>query len=84
MTGVARKFNIPTNFIGSAGVTRTMDSLLAARAVSEEAAELIKVLSSQWQWMFRTSQPKQEWLTTEVAQRFAIDVTDIKQALVRG
>lgn len=82
ITTVAKRSNVPTNFIGTIGVTNTVDNLKSAGAIPVDVSLLIKDLSSRWQWMFRTSKPKNEWLNCSVAQTFAADVADVKRALL--
>lgn len=73
--------NVKSNLIGTKGVSATMDALLSKGAVSNRAAELTKALSSQWQWIFRTAAPREEWLNQQVFTSFVEGADQAKRSL---
>lgn len=73
--------NIKSNLIGTKGVSATMDALLTKGAISNRAAELTKALSSQWQWIFRTTAPREEWLSQQVFTSFIEGANQAKKSL---
>ena len=79
---IAKSTRVQPIFIGTVGVTKTVDALIDENALTKDAARMIKDLSARWQWMFRTSKPKKEWLTEQVALQFKNDVTDVAKALL--
>lgn len=81
---IGRATNVKTNLIGNVGVGKSLDDLVTANAVSLRAAELVKALSSQWQWMFRTTSPREEWLTSQTFTSFVKVAGQAKAALKLG
>ncbi len=81
---IGKAANVKTNLIGNVGVGKSLDDLVAANAVSPRAAELVKALSSQWQWMFRTNSPREEWLTSQTFTSFVKVADQAKTALKTG
>lgn len=81
---VARPVQVKPNFIGSVGVSATMDALVAAGAVKDETANKVRDIAGKWQWMFRTSAPQEDWLNGSVVEGFVKACTDAKSALLRG
>lgn len=73
--------NVRSNLIGTKGVSATLDALLSKGAISNHAGELTKALSSQWQWIFRTTAPREEWLNQQVFTSFVEGANQAKKSL---
>jgi hypothetical protein len=68
--------------MGTAGVTKTMDDLVASHAVKNNTAAKIKDIAGKWQWMFRTTTPQEDWLNQSVVESFLKSCRDARSALL--
>lgn len=69
--------------MGTKGVRSTVDQLVDKGAITKRAAELAAAVSSQYQWMFRTSSPREDWLTSDVFESYMKAANEAKAALDR-
>lgn len=79
---LAKSAGVKSNLIGTVGVSATVDELASKGVIAQRAAEITKALSSQWQWMFRTTSPKGDWLNHSVFASFMNGAAQVKAALV--
>ena len=80
----AKSAGVRSNMMGAKGVTSTVEDLVAQGAITKRAAELSSALSSQYQWMYRTSSPREEWLNHQVFTSFVEGAKQAKVALERN
>lgn len=79
----AKAAGVKSNMMGAKGVSATVDELVVQGAITKRAAELSIALSSQYQWMYRTSSPRSEWLNQQVFTSFLDGANQAKSALER-
>jgi len=73
--------DVKSNLTGTKGVSATLDALLSRGAISSQAADLTKALSSQWQWIWRTTAPREDWLSHQVFTSFVDGAKQAKELL---
>ena len=71
---------MPVSFFGTVGVREAADKLISMGLLKEDIADEIIGLSSQYQWMTRTTSPKSKWLNNSVVQDFTKSVQTVLQA----
>jgi hypothetical protein len=81
---LARSAGVRSNLIGTVNLAATVDELVKKGAMQERAAGLTKALSTQWQWMWRTTSPREEWLNHSVFTSFINGAAQVKSAIMVG
>ena len=76
----AEAASVPVSFFGTVGVREAADKLISMGLLKEDIADEIIGLSSQYQWMTRTTSPKSKWLNNSVVQDFTKSVQTVLQA----
>lgn len=79
----ATTVGVRPNFMGTKGVSSTVGQILEKGGITARAATLAEAVSSQWQWIYRTSSPREEWLTDQVFRSFIDAAEQAKIALER-
>lgn len=74
---------VTPNFMGTKGVTNTVQEMVAKNVITRRAAELAIAVSAQYQRFYRTSSPKDEWLTPQVYKSFLDSAEETKRAIQR-
>jgi hypothetical protein len=79
--GLADGSGVKSNLQGTVNVTATVDRLVSTGAMTPGVAGAIKALSSQWERMWRTTSPKEEWLNQSVFDNFMRVAAQVREAL---
>lgn len=79
----ARAAGVAPYLMGTKGVSTTVKEMVDKGAVTQRSAELAVALSAQYQRFYRTSSPREEWLTHQVYNSFLEAADETKKALER-
>ena len=79
----ARAADITPYLMGTKGVSNTVKEMVNKNAITQRSAELAIALSAQYQRFYRTSSPREEWLTNQVYKSFLEAAKETKKALDR-
>ncbi|MFY0080068.1 hypothetical protein ABTQ07_20265, partial [Acinetobacter baumannii] len=60
------------------------DQMVEKGIITKRAAELSKAVSAQYQWFYRTTSPREEWLNRKVYSSFIEAAQEAKRALARN
>lgn len=78
---VAQAAGVRVNFAGSVGVRDAAKALVDLGRISEQTATAMADLSSQYQYMWRTTTERSEYLNQNVVAAFTTTATRVRQAL---
>ncbi len=81
---VAQSAGVPVNFIGTVGVRDAAKALVAKGIISEPTATAMTDLSAQYQYMYRTTTERSEYLNENVIAQYARTAEWVRQALKSG
>ncbi len=79
----ARGANISPYLMGTKGVTNTVREMVDKGVITQRSAELTIALSTQYQRFYRTTSPREDWLTPQVYKSFLETASEAKRALER-
>lgn len=79
----ARGAGVVPYLMGTKGVSTTVKEMADKGAITQRSAELAVALSAQYQRFYRTSSPREEWLTYQVYNSFLEAANETKKALER-
>jgi hypothetical protein len=81
---VAQSAGVPVNFIGSAKVREAANTLVERGIINQTTAGAMTDLSAQFQYMFRTSTARPEYLNQNVVAAYTRSATQVRLALKTG
>ena len=81
--GRAEGTGVRPYLMGTKGVTSTVDEMVTKGVITKRAADLAKAVSAQYQWFYRTTSPKEEWLSEQVHSTFVAAASEAMRALQR-
>ncbi|HUS97587.1 MAG TPA: hypothetical protein VMX97_12675, partial [Hyphomicrobiaceae bacterium] len=70
VAAIGDKFDVDVSFSGNKGISETVEALKAKNVAFDKVGEQLKDLGRQWQWMYRTSTPREDWLTESAVDTF--------------
>lgn len=79
----AKGAGITPYLMGTKGVSSTVREMVEKGVITQRSAELATALSAQYQRFYRTSSPREEWLTPQVYKSFLEAANETKRALER-
>jgi hypothetical protein len=79
----ARAAGVSPYLMGTKGVSSTVKEMVDKTAITQRSAELAVALSAQYQRFYRTTSPREEWLTHQVYKSFLDAANETKRALER-
>lgn len=79
----AKPVGVTPYLMGTKGVASTLGELVEKGAITKRSADLAKAVSAQYQWFYRTSSPREDWLTQQVYSSFLEAADEAKKALER-
>jgi hypothetical protein len=79
----ARVAGVSPYLMGTKGVSNTVKEMVDKAAITQRSAELAVALSAQYQRFYRTTSPREEWLTHQVYKSFLDAANETKRALER-
>lgn len=79
----AKAAGVNPYLMGTKGVANTVKEMVDKSAITQRSAELAVALSAQYQRFYRTSSPREEWLTHQVYKSFLEAANETKKALER-
>lgn len=69
--------------MGTKGVSGTLEQMVEKGAITKRSADLTRAVSAQWQWIYRTSSPMEDWLSQQVHSSFLEAAEKARKALER-
>ena len=81
---VSQAANVPVSFVGNVGVRDAAKALVEKGLISEMTASGVVDLSAQYQYMFRTTTDRSEYLNDNVVAAYTKTATRVRQALKSG
>jgi hypothetical protein len=81
---VAQSAGVPVNFIGTAKVREAANALAERGIINQTTAGAMTDLSAQFQYMFRTSPARSDYLNQNVVAAYTKSATQVRLALKTG
>lgn len=79
----AKAAGVSPYLMGTKGVSNTLKEVVDKNAITQRSAALAVALSAQYQRFYRTTSPREEWLTQQIYRSFLDAAEETKKALER-